>query len=69
MSSSKKEKSNPDESEIIEAEDEYVSIAFLLGSDPQCYGKLVNKLHNDYLQGFTNCYPTSLTVAYTLLLN
>jgi hypothetical protein len=69
MSSFKVEKSNPDELELIEAEDEYVSIAFLLGSDPQRYGKLVNKLHNNYLQGFTNCYLTSLTAAYTLLLN
>jgi hypothetical protein len=69
MSSFKIEKPSLDESEIMAAEDEYISIAFLLVSDPQRYGKLVNKLHNDYLQGFANCYPTLLIADYTLLLN
>jgi hypothetical protein len=48
--------------------DEYIAIAFLNGSDCSCFGLLLDRLQNDYLQGH-NGYPCTLTMAYHLLTN
>ena len=42
--------------------------AFLLGSDRTRYGKLIEDLENDYLQGSNN-YPKTVIAAYNLLTN
>jgi hypothetical protein len=44
------------------------AIAFLLGCDRSRYGKLVEDLENDFLQGRNN-YPTTVVAAYNLLTN
>ena len=43
-------------------------MAFLLGCDRSRYGKLIEDLENDYLQGRNN-YPTTVVAAYNLLTN
>jgi len=50
------------------AQERYLAVAFLLGSDRSRYGRLIKNLENDYLQG-TNHYPTTVTGAYNLLTN
>ena len=45
-----------------------MAVAFLLGADCLQYGKLVENMENDYLQGRNN-YPTTLSAAYHLLIN
>jgi hypothetical protein len=40
----------------------------MLGSDKARFGRLLENLENDYLQGHNN-YPTSITAAYNLLTN
>ena len=44
------------------------AMAFLLGCDRSRYGKLIEDLENDYLQGRNN-YPTTVVAAYNLLTN
>ena len=44
------------------------AIAFLLGCDRSRYGKLIEDLENDCLQGRNN-YPTTVVAAYNLLTN
>lgn len=51
-----------------EAQDRYLAVAFILGSDRLRYGKLIENLENDYLQG-RNSYPQNLTASYNLLIN
>jgi hypothetical protein len=43
-------------------------MGFLLGSDRARYGKLIEDLENDFLQGHNN-YPTTITAGYNLLTN
>jgi hypothetical protein len=43
-------------------------VAFLAGTDKQCYGRLVEDLENDYSKG-TNNYHVTLTSACNLILN
>jgi hypothetical protein len=50
------------------SQDKYLAVAFILGSDRNRYGKLIENLENDYTQG-QNRYPTTLTSAYGLLTN
>jgi Zinc knuckle len=50
------------------AQDEFLAIAFLNGADRNRYGKLLDRLQNDYLQG-QDGYPKTLTGAYHLLTN
>jgi hypothetical protein len=50
------------------AQESYLASAFLLASDRTRYGKLLEDLENDYLQGRDN-YPKTLTGAYNLLVN
>ena len=50
------------------AQDEFLAIAFLNGSDRTRYGKLLDRLQNDFLQGH-DCYPKTLSSAYHLLTN
>jgi hypothetical protein len=49
-------------------QDEYLAVAFLLGSDRNRYGKLNGNLENGYMQG-QDRYPKTLTSAYSLLTN
>jgi hypothetical protein len=46
----------------------YLATAFLLGSDRGRYGKLIEDLQNDYLQG-RGAYPKTITAAFNLLTN
>jgi hypothetical protein len=50
------------------AQQQYLAVAFLLGSDRNRYGKLLEDLENDYTQGQDN-YPKTVTAAYSLLTN
>jgi hypothetical protein len=51
-----------------EAQEQYLAAAFMLGSNRNRYGKLIESLENDYLQGCNN-YPKTLMSAYNLLTN
>ena len=51
-----------------EAQGRYLAVAFVLGADRQRYGRLIENLENDYLQGQNN-YPSTITAAYNLLTN
>ena len=48
--------------------DQYLAMAFLLGSDQRRFGKLVEDLGNDFLLG-TDSYPKTLITAYNVLTN
>jgi hypothetical protein len=50
------------------AQDKFLATAFLNGADHSCYGRLLDRLQNDYLQG-QDRYPKTLTNAYDLLTN
>lgn len=50
------------------SQQKYLAVAFLLGSDRTRFGRLIEKLENDYLQGQNN-YPHTLAAAYNLLTN
>ena len=45
----------------------YLALAFLMGSDRSCFGRLLEKLENDFTAGNDN-YPKTLTDAYNMLL-
>ena len=45
----------------------YLALAFLMGSDQNRYGRLLEKLENDFTAGNDN-YPKTLTDAYNMLL-
>ena len=51
-----------------EAKEIYLAIAFISGTDRQCYGLLLLEMENSYLQRI-NCYPTTLIQAYNDLNN
>ena len=55
-------------SAIEQAKDRYYAVAFLLGSDRNRYGKLIEDLENAMVQG-EDKYPKTLNDAYTLLLH
>ena len=66
-----------DVSEATEAQEEtaelegiqwYLALAFLMGFDQSRYGRLLEKLENDFTTGNDN-YPKTLTDAYNMLLN
>ena len=44
----------------------YLSCAFIVASDPNRYGRLVEELKNDYTKG-NNDYPTNMVKAYQLI--
>jgi hypothetical protein len=52
----------------LEAQQRYLAVALVLGSDCARYGKLIENLENDYLQGCNN-YPLTVTGVYNLLSN
>ena len=65
-----------DVDEATEAEEEaaetegtqwYLALAFLMGSDRSWFGRLLEKLENDFTAGNNN-YPKTLTDAYNMLL-
>ena len=45
----------------------YLALAFLMGSDQSRFGRLLEKLENDFMAGHDN-YPKTLTDAYNMLL-
>jgi hypothetical protein len=49
-------------------QEEYLTMAFLLGSNHNQYGKLIKNLENHYAQG-QDRYPKTLMSAYSLLTN
>jgi hypothetical protein len=51
-----------------ETKEQYLACAFLLLSDRNRYGKLVEDLENSFIQG-TFQYPLNMTEAYTLLMH
>ena len=64
---------NPEDKPLTTAEQVitqgiYLGTAFILGADRARYGKLVENLENDFLQG-RDGYPVTLTGAYNLLTN
>ncbi len=50
------------------AKNAHLACAFLLGSDRNRYGKLIEDLENDYSQG-QDRYPKTITAAYNLLVH
>ena len=50
------------------ARQRYLATAFLLGADRNRYGKLIEDLENDFIQG-EDKYPKTIEAAYRLLLN
>jgi hypothetical protein len=56
------------EEEKKEAQERYLAVAFILGSDRSRFGRLIEHLENSYLQG-QNLYPKTVTAAYHLLTN
>jgi Zinc knuckle len=53
---------------VADAEARSKAIAFLLGCDRARYGKLIEDLENDFLQGRNN-YPKTVVAAYNLITN
>jgi hypothetical protein len=51
-----------------EDQEQYLTAAFLLGADRARYGRLIEGLENDYLQG-QDRYPKTITSAFNLLIN
>jgi hypothetical protein len=49
-------------------QEQYLTVAFLLRSDQNQYGKLIENLEKDYTQG-QDKYPKTVTAAYGLLTN
>ena len=68
----KKSKDNLSEAELIdlkeEIKDRSMAVTFLLCANHLQYGKLVENMENDYLQGRNN-YPTTVSAAYHPLIN
>ena len=52
----------------VTAQEVYLAAAFILGSDRNRYGKLLEDLENDYTQGQDN-FPKTVTAAYSRLTN
>ena len=50
-----------------DARDEYLAIMFILGADRRRFGKYIEDLENDYLQGKDH-YPKTLVAAYNVLM-
>ena len=63
-----KEVEEMNEEDRSKTKDEFLAIAFLTGADRMRYGKLLDELQNDYLQGYDG-YPKTLSSAYHRLTN
>jgi hypothetical protein len=50
------------------AQEKFFAVSFLMSSDPRRYKQLLIELENDHSKGTGN-YPTTLTAAYSLLVN
>ena len=51
------------------AKEEYFAIAFILSANRDKYGKMIQDLMNQFLQGDADAFPNSLTDAHRLLVN
>ena len=49
-------------------QESYIAMAFIMGSDRVRFGKLLENMENDFIQGRAT-FPTTLTTAYNLLIN
>ena len=56
-----------EEAAEIQGTEWYLALAFLMGSDRSRFGRLLEKLENDFTAGHDN-YPKTLTDAYNMLL-
>jgi hypothetical protein len=56
------------DTEHAEVREWYLATAFMLGADRARFGKLLENMENDFLQG-RNSYPRSVTAAFNLLIN
>jgi hypothetical protein len=56
------------EEDKLEAKELNLSVTFIFGADRGQFSSLLDKLQNDYLQGYAY-YPKSLQAAYNLLTN
>ena len=56
------------EDERHSAREQYLAVAFIFGSDRGRFSRLLDKLQNDYLQGYDG-YPKTVQSAYSLLTN
>ena len=52
---------------MLLAKEEYLAIAFMLSADRIRFGKMLEDLMNDYLQGDEMAFPINLTDAHRLL--
>ena len=50
------------------AKDQYLASLFIFGTDRSRYGRLLDKLQNEYLQGYDG-YPKTIQAAYNLVSN
>jgi Reverse transcriptase (RNA-dependent DNA polymerase)/Zinc knuckle len=53
---------------LVKSKDAYLAVAFLMQSDKERFGLLIETMQNNYLQGNDN-YPETLTESYNLLVN
>jgi Zinc knuckle len=63
-----KEVSELSEQDKEKARNQYIATALILGADRSRFGKLIDKMQNDYLQGY-NSYPKSMAAAMNLMVN
>ena len=63
----KKEEGTNDNDKMV-SHQRYMATAFISGADCKHFGMLLDKLQNDYLQGY-NKYPRMLAAAFYLLVN
>jgi hypothetical protein len=65
-----KENMNDQQLSELKAEvlERFTAVAFLVGADRVRYGRLVENMENDFLQGQNN-YPETVSAAYHLLTN
>ena len=54
---------------ILRARDKYLAMMFLMNSDRNRYGKLIEELGNEYLKGNLQAFPTDLIDMYRIMIN
>ena len=58
----------PTTAHLVQARNEYLAMAFLLGADRARYGKMIEDMENSYLHG-NNIFPKTLDDVYNILSN
>ena len=54
---------------MLMAKDQYLAIAFILLASRENYGRMLENLMNQFLQGDTDAFPATLTDTHRLLVN